>query len=90
MEKPIEFWSGSRSWPAQDAWNSEVVHVDVVVKSAYDEDMQKKVKPLVEALRFYADEDQYTATDIVDGVEVLEISSDQGERAREALKGWEG
>lgn len=58
-------------------------------KAAYNL-MQEQVKPLVEALRFYAEEDQYTATDIIDGVEVLEISSDQGDRAREALKGWEG
>lgn len=46
---------------------------------------ERRVKPLREAMKFYASSDRYDAEDVIDGLEVLEICGDQGEKAKEAL-----
>lgn len=92
MTPPKKYWASrlamSKWRTVAEDWLPKSEHGDLrcyVLKADYDK-LQEKLKPLVEALRFYADEAQYQAIDIIEGVEVLEITNDQGDRAREALK----
>lgn len=47
---------------------------------------EERVKGLLEALEFYANELRYQGCDVVDGVEILEICEDEGGRATAALE----
>lgn len=58
----------------KDGWNAAI------------EFERKRSEKLVKALEFYADDKQYQGSDIVDGVEVLEICDDAGEKAKRALE----
>lgn len=53
--------------------------------NAEKENLLADLKVAVVALKFYADQKRYDAAEIVEGLEVLEICEDQGDKATKAL-----
>ena len=100
MTLPKEFWIrdnkatyGETAEPHyvvfdESGFEGELIHV--VEKSAYDEEMQKKVKPLVEALKGLMIRGECFCEVAIGNPNYGGKHTNACDRAKEALKGGEG